>query len=284
MKILIAGSSGFVGKSLVNHLSNKYEVYGLSRRESPTTHYKFDVVNPQIKKLLNDINPDIMIHTMKLPKSIDYYETNKEEGINTEIIGTRNLVDWVVERNRKFIFMSTDYVYEGKTNNYNEESETKPVNYYGELKLQAEKIVQENIKNYTILRPTVVFGHTLDSNNFLMDILNAKEKKKIVCDQISNPTDMKVLADYVEGVIEKDVRELFVATGPESISRFDFTMMIAEIFNLNKDLFQKVSTAELGQIAKRPLNNGTDSSKIRSYLNYDCSSLYESLNRIKRAT
>lgn len=283
MKILIAGSSGFVGKSLVQRLSKNYEVYGLSRRESPTTHYRLDVTDQNLKGLLDNINPDILIHSVKLPKSVDYYETNKQEAENTEIRGTTNLVEWAVKRKRKLILISTDYVYEGKTNNYNEESETKPVNYYGELKLKTENIVSNNLEDYLILRPTVIFGYVPNDSNFLMQILNAKERRKIPYDQISNPTDINVLADYMQFLIEKDARGLFVTTGPESVNRYDFTLMIADIFSLDKSLFMPVSTQELGQTAKRPLNNGTDSSKIRNYLNYDCPSVYNSLKKIKES-
>lgn len=283
MKILITGSSGFVGKSLVQRLSKNYEVYGLSRTESPTTHYKFDVSAPNIKDLLSHINPDILIHSVKLPKSVDYYETNRKEAENTEIRGTENLVAWALQNKNKFILMSTDYVYEGKTNNYNEESETKPVNYYGELKLKTENIVRNSLEDYLILRPTVIYGYIPGDFNFLMQILNTKEKRKIPFDQVSNPTDISLLEDYIKYLIEKDARGLFVATGPESINRYDFTLMIAEIFEMDKTLFMPVSTQELGQIAKRPLNNGTDSSRIRNYLNYDCPSVYTSLKKIKES-
>lgn len=283
MKILVTGSSGFVGKSLVRGLSKNYEVCGLSRRESDTTHFRADITSPDIKNLLNNINPDLLIHSVKLPKSVDYYEFNREEARNTEIGGTTNLVDWSRERKIKLILISTDYVYEGKTNNYREDSETKPVNYYGELKLQIERIVSNNLENYIILRPTVIFGYVPDDSNFLMQILNTKEKKRIPYDQISNPTDINVFADYTQSLIEKNATGLFVAAGPESINRYDFTLMIADIFSLDKALFMPVSTQELSQIAKRPLNNGTDSSRIRNYLNYSCPSLYESLQRIKRS-
>ncbi len=283
MKILITGSSGFVSRSMVQELRKDHEVYGLSRRESPTTDYQIDITNNNITPLLSSIAPDILIHSVKLPKSVDYYETNRKEAENTEIKGTTNLVNWASQNKKKFILMSTDYVYEGKTNNYNEESETKPVNYYGELKLKTENIVRNSLEDYLILRPTVIYGYIPGDFNFLMQILNTKEKRKIPHDQISNPTDINILADYTKYLIEKDARGLFVATGPESINRYDFTLMIAEIFNINSSLFMPVSTQELGQTAKRPLNNGTDSSRIRNYLNYDCPSIYTSLKKIKES-
>ncbi len=285
MRIAVIGSSGFVGKNLVERFREswkKYDVYGISTKDSDTTRVTGDIRNKEIKNLLDNINPNIVIHSAKLRGGVDYYENHREEAEKVEIDGTRNLAEWAKKNNKKFILLSTDYVYEGKTNNYDEESETKPVNFYGEMKLKTEEIVKDNLENYVILRPTVIFGYVLGDTNFLMQVvLNTKERRKIPYDQISNPTDINVLMDYTEKFIERDIRGLFVATGPETINRYDFTMQIADVFNLDKSLFEPVRTKELGQIANRPLNNGTNSLKIRNYLNYKCPSLHESLIRIR---
>jgi len=282
MKIVIIGSSGFVGRNLFNDLKKDYEVYGLSRRNSLTTTHQADITNPNINKILDSLNPDVVLHSVKLPKPVDYYETHKNEAIETELKGLGRIAKWVGENNKKLIYISSNYVYPGETNNYDENSTPKPLNVYGNLKFQAENLVKKFVKNYAILRTIVVFGYEKEGKNFLMQMLNSKEKKNIPSDQIDNPTSISVLSKYAKGVIEKDIRGLFVATGPETMSRVDFAYLIADVFKLNKSLINPVSTKELNQLAKRPLNNGANSSKIMATLDYTPPTIIESLNIIKK--
>lgn len=279
MKILITGSAGFVGSYLFNYLKPENQIYGLSRRKGENTTHSFDITNPEVRKLLDETAPDIIIHLAALT-NVDYCEEHSEEALNINVSGTKNLAEWCKENRKKMIYISTDYVYPGEKNGYDEDSETGPVNFYGETKLEAEKIVRR-VNNWVILRPTVIFGYQKEGANFLMQMLNAKTPKKVCDDQISNPTDIKVLCEYINGIIKKDIRGLFVATGRDTLDRFSFALLIAEVFGLNRDMIVRVKTSDLNQKAKRPLNNGTNSSKIRKILDYNCPSLRESLESIK---
>ena len=281
MKILITGSSGFVGRNLFSSLEKDFEVIGLSRSKSETTNFIGNICDEEnIQNSLNHIKPDLIIHSAALT-NVDYCEENKEEAWNVNVKGTLNLVKWAVVNRKKIIYISTDYVYPGKINNYDENSEVEPVNFYGKTKLAGEKIVSI-LSDYLILRPTVIFGYDKNGKNFLMQLLGLKDKKKIVYDQISNPTDVKVLCDYIKISINKNISGIFVATGPETLDRLSFSFLVAEIFGLNKELFIKTDTSSLGQKAIRPLNNGTNSLKIRNLLDYKCPSLRESLENIKK--
>ena len=279
VKILVTGSAGFLGKNVFNYLKDKHQLYGISRRTSQTTTHPSDITNQTIEQLLNNLNPDIIIHTAALT-GVDYCESHKEEAWKTNVLGTENLINWCKKNSKKMIYISTDYVYPGILNNYDENSEVNPISVYGITKLEAERKVRA-LKNWTILRPTVIFGYDKGGNNFLMQMLTLKEKRKIPFDQISNPTDVKVLCEYIDKVIDSKIEGIFIATGPETIGRYEFALLIAKIFNIDKSLLERTSTAELNQIAKRPLNNGTNSSKLMSTLNYKCPTLQQSLELIK---
>lgn len=279
MKILITGSAGFVGKNIFHYLSSLHEVFGVSRRTGETTTYQGDITKDEIFNILDKINPNVIIHSAALT-NVDYSEEHLEETWLQNVAGTWNLISWCEKNKKKMIYISTDYVYPGKINNYDEESELEPVNVYGKTKLAAEYLVK-NLPNFAILRPTVIFGYDKLGTNFLMQMLNLKESRKICDDQISNPTDIGVLCEYVKRIINQDIRGLFVATGPETIDRYKFALLIADVFGLDKKLILKVKTSDLNQKAKRPLNNGTNSSKIQEVLNYNCPTLRESLEKIK---
>ncbi len=280
MKILITGSAGFVGKNLFSSLNKNYEVYGISRRASTTTTHQADITSLKIFEILDIINPNIIMHCAAL-SNVDFCEEHRAEAIMTNIIGTHNIVSWAAMHHAKIIYISSDYVYAGETDGYNEESETKPVNFYGEIKLISEKLVSE-ISGSVILRPTVVFGYDIGGNNFLMQMLSLKEKRKIPRDQWSNPTDVRILCDYVREAIIKNIEGTYVATGPETLDRYSFALLIADVFGINKELLQPVVTETLHQKAKRPLHNGTDSSRIRSLISYSCPSVRTSLEDIKK--
>ena len=279
VKILVTGSAGFLGKNVFNYLKDKHQLYGISRRTSQTTTHPSDITNQTIEQLLNNLNPDIIIHTAALT-GVDYCESHKEEAWKTNVLGTENLINWCKKNSKKMIYISTDYVYPGISNNYDENSEVSPISVYGITKLEAERKVQ-TLKYWTILRPTVIFGYDEGGNNFLMQMLALKEKRKIPFDQISNPTDVKVLCEYIDKVIDSKIEGIFIATGPETIDRYEFALLIAKIFNIDENLLERTSTVEFNQIAKRPLNNGTNSSKLRSILNYKCLTLHQSLESIK---
>lgn len=279
MKVAITGSAGFVGKNLFHNLKGDYEVYGISRRQSQTTQYKQDITGERIFEVLDEINPEVIVHSAAIA-SMDSCELNQNEAQKINVAGTANLASWAGENKGKLIFISTEAVYPGITNDYDENSQTDPVNFYGKTKLIAEKEV-ETLENFVILRPTCVFGFDKGGKNFLMQLLTAKQEKKVPYDQICNPTDVSVLVDYTRGVIEKDLRGLFVATGRETMSRAEFADLASDVFSLDKTLFKKVSVSSMGRSAPIPLNNGTNPSKILRALDYCCPSVKESLERIK---
>ena len=281
MDIVVLGSSGFIGKKLVKRLREQYTVYGLSRSPSEFTDFQVDASSEDTITLLRRLNPDIIINSIKLPQSIDYYETHEAEAEIAEIESMTNTSEWAEENKKKIIMISTDYVYDGITGDYNEESETNPLNLYGKLKLKAEGIAK-NVENHAILRTTGVFDYIPNDKNFLMQIIDAKEERKIPYDQISNPTSINVLGYYIEKVIKEDMRGLYIAAGSYPIDRFSLALTIAGVFDLNVNLFKRVKTSELGQIAKRPLNNSLDNSKITNLLHYNCPTVLESLRLIKR--
>lgn len=286
-KVLILGSSGFVGSFTYNYLRNIYKVVGVSRNKSPFVDEIGDITNiDDMNNIIKKYKPEIVIHCVKLPVGVDYYETHKEEGYKIDVEGTKNIVNCIKKYipNSKFIYISSDYVYDGIKGNYTEDDKEKPINYYGIMKLEAERISQ-SLNNFLILRPTVIFGLHPNGKNFFMQLLeNQKNKKsmKIPTDQISNPTYIKLLVEVIKKSIEKDLRGIYIATGPESISRYNFALKLAEHFNFEKSLLLEVKTNELNQIAKRPLNCSTIPKKIQKDLNYDFPSLDESVINLKK--
>ncbi|MBN2251904.1 MAG: SDR family oxidoreductase [Candidatus Altiarchaeota archaeon] len=287
VKVLITGVSGLVGSFTYLRLKRDHEVLGTSRNRSEYTDHVLDLTDrKKTAELVEKTTPDLIVHCAKIAKSVDYCEANREECRLVNATGTKNLVDALGSSgsDAKFIYLSTDYVYDGKKGGYTEKDDPNPVNYYGQSKLEGETYAAQ-LTNHLILRTTVVYGYHAGGNNFFMQLLdrqNKREPMKVPCDQISNPTYVHLLMEIIERSINKDLKGLYLATGPEPIGRYDFALKIADYMDYDKSLLEKVSTPELKQDAERPLNCSTNPEKLQHDLAFRFPSLDDSLDHLKK--
>ncbi len=282
-KILITGSGGFVGKNLYQTLKQDFEILGIGKCKKECVDKKLDVTD---KKLLNEelnkFNPDVIVHLAAL-SNVEKCEVEKEFANEQNVSSIKNLVNWAQEKNKKVIYVSSDYVFDGIKGDFDENDKEHPIQYYGQTKLAGEKIVS-SLKKYLILRPTVIYGWDLGGMNFLMQLYrNQKEGKemKIPMDQISNPTYVLDLCDLIKKTIESDRYGTFISTGDEIFNRFDLALKICECMDWNKDLLIPVETKSLGQVAKRPLNNSTCNTRVKKSFDFEFHGLEENLKALK---
>ncbi len=280
MKILITGSNGLLGTKLMNILSN-FNVIGIDLRSSNSMNLKLpenDITKNEIIKKIEEIRPDIIIHTAAYT-DVDKCEIEKEKCYDVNVNGTKNIIEAAKLVNAKIIYISTDFVFDGKKRNYSEDDKPNPSIYYSKTKFEGEELV----KKYLIIRSSVLYGYNNknDNSNFVKWVIeNLKENKriKVVNDQINNPT----LIDDICYAITKLINQtgIFHVTGSEAISRYDFALKIAEVFNLNKDLIEPITSEELNQKAIRPKDVSLDTLKIKS-LGINMSNIKQGLLKMK---
>jgi dTDP-4-dehydrorhamnose reductase len=289
-KILITGVSGLLGSKMAYLFSRETSwetlgTYNRNRIDIPASMHKTDLANEkEVNKLVSSINPDVIIHTAALT-GVDYCETHKEEAWRVNVDGTRNIAEIAEKINAKLIYISTDYVFDGEKGMYKENDQTHPVDYYGETKLEGEKVVKETCDGYLIVRPSVLYGWNPVKLNFvtwMIKELKEGNKINIVKDQFNTPTLADDLAELILEMIKKEALGIFHTSGSERISRFDFALKIAGIFELNKNLIKPTTSDKLNWIAKRPMDSSLDVSKIsriRKPLNVE-----DSLRRMRGLT
>ena len=284
MRILITGSSGFVGKNLMRALKTEHEVFGVDHKASEWATHVADITDRDaIKKVVDGVKPDVIVHTAALA-NVDYVETHRDEAYAINVRGTKNLLESTQGSDTHVVFISSDYVYDGVTGNFNEKSSLNPISWYGQNKVDAEQFVERH-KRHLILRPTVIFGWDPGGKNFFMQVLeNQREKRtmRVPKDQVSNPTYVRLLTKVIERSIAKGLTGTFVSGGRESMDRYTLGLTICDVFGFDKALLIPMETKELGQIAKRPLNCSTDSSRIREALGMTFPSIKESLDELKQ--
>lgn len=270
MKILVSGSSGLLGKRIIRnlHKSGK-DVVGISRRAGPFTSSLIDLsVNSyKIFNLLNLFNPSAVIHCAAMTH-VDACENNKREAYTTNVKATQAIAEWCIDNHARLVYISSDYVYPGNDNGYDESSPVGPVNFYAQTKLGGEIAVRQ-VPHHLILRPVVIFGYDKNSQNYFMQMLSLRDipkPREVPYDQISNPTEVGLLARSTISALEQGLEGVYVATGPESMNRLTFSQMIADKIGFSRELLFGMSTHDLMKkypgMAPRPLNNGTNSSKF----------------------
>lgn len=284
-KILITGSAGFVGKYLYQLLKTDFSVFGIDRKESDFTDKIVDISDTgELDNALNILKPEIIIHSAAY-SYVDGCEMNKDLAYKINILPLNIIVNWSKLNNARLLFLSSDYVYDGIKGKFTEKDKENPLQYYGQTKLDGEKIIISNLKNYIILRPTVIYGRDPEGMNFFMQLYHSHvggKKMIIPIDQISNPTFILDLCDLIKKISKKPESEgVYIATGKESIGRYDFALKIFQYMGWEKELLIPEKTEKISQAAKRPLNNSTDSSKVCRDFDFQFKNIDYNLGLIK---
>ncbi|MCK5357915.1 MAG: dTDP-4-dehydrorhamnose reductase [Elusimicrobiales bacterium] len=290
MKILIIGADGQVGKHLYSSAikTGGFTVAGTYRNPKNNTVPGFlylDLTKPEtIKKVFESVRPDTVILCSAMTH-VDNCERYKEEARNINVEGARRVAENCKIFNCRLVFFSSEYVFDGTSGPYSETDDTNPISEYGKTKLEGEKIVSAS-SDSLIIRTTVVYSYEPESKNFLMQVLRkgaSKEKMNIVNDQYSNPTNAAELADFTLKLIKLKKSGIYNVVGKDLMNRYEFALKICEVFNLNSGLIAPERTANLNQIAPRPLKAGLKTDKISSELNQAPSGAESSLKAIKNS-
>ena len=158
-----------------------------------------------------------------------------------------------------FVYLSTEYIFDGHSGPYQEDDEPNPINVYGRSKLAGERAVLNSHPTALVLRTTVVYGPDPRRRNFLYSLLSALRAERtfrVPADQISTPTYNQDLARVAGELVGRRAEGVLHVCGPELLSRYDFAHAAASALGLDVRLLEAVSTARLGQRAARPLSAG----------------------------
>jgi len=291
-RILITGSNGMLGQRAVQFYSSKenVELLATSVEEKSVVdsveYIPSDIKNrDEIKKVIHDYYPDFIIHTAAFT-NVDLSEKLREDAWKINVKGVEYIAEAARAIDAHIIHISTDYIFDGKDGPYSENAKPNPVGYYGRTKLASENALKISGTFFTILRTNVLYGIALNSRpdfvRWVINSLNKKENIKIVKDQINNPAFIDDLVQGINKIIDFKKTGTYNIGGKEFLSRYDFTLQIAEYFHLDKKLITPITTEELKQPARRPLNSGLIILKAETELGYKPHTINESLAAMKK--
>ena len=280
MKVFVTGVGGQLGHDVMNELHKRgYEgvgsdiapVYGGVADGSPVTsmpYVQMDITDKAaVEAVISQVNPDVVVHCAAwtaVDMAEDDDKVEKVRAINAG--GTQNIADVCKKLDCKMVYISTDYVFDGQGEQPWEPDckDYKPLNVYGQTKLEGELAVANTLKKYFIVRIAWVFG--LNGKNFIKTMLNlgkTHDTLRVVCDQIGTPTYTLDLAVLLVDMIETEKYGYYHATNEGGyISWYDFAREIFRQAGMNTQVIP-VTTAEYGlSKAARPFNSRLDKSKL----------------------
>lgn len=276
--ILITGSNGLLGQTLVNRLLNsEYKIIALSRGDNRNinykgyTYYNIDLIQSEkLTQIIDKEKPNYIINTAAIT-NVDYCETHQGEcdAVNVDLV--KVLIKASEKIKAHLIHISTDFVFDGKTGYYKEDDATNPLNYYGLSKLKSEQLFENTSISYTILRTILVFGilPNLNQANILLWLLD-KMKNKIpltmVDDQLRMPTYVEDLASACLASIDLNKTGLYHISSNNMMNMYELAIKVAQIFKFDTNLITAIPTEKLHQPAKRPKTTGFNIQKAEKEL------------------
>jgi len=285
-KLLVTGASGLLGSKIVEIAKNDYTVIPLHKTKPlHSNSLKLDITSTaEVLNLFHKLKPYAVIHAAS-ETNVDKCETQEEHAWKINVEGTRNVAA-ACKAGTKLIYISTDYVFDGKKGNYTEDDTPNPINYYAVTKLEGEKQVVQNCKNFAILRTSVLYGWHPFKQNFATWVITQLEQNKeitVVEDHYNTPTLADNLAEMAIEAIQKDLQGVYHACGSERIGRYEFARQIAKAFGLNQSPIRPIKMEQLtAWIAKRPKDSSLNTDKIRSQLEAKPLNITEGLDRMKK--
>lgn len=233
--ILTTGFSGLVGTRIAELLGDDFEFTDLSLTTG------VDITNcDDVEKMVEDSSAKIILH-LAAKTDVDGCEDDKvlgEEGAAwlVNVVGTQNIVAAAKKYGKRVVYISTDFVFDGTKEYYNENDTPNPVNWYGYTKYEGERRVMEGTLSHTIVRIAYPYrSFYKEKADFVRRIiakLKAKEEIWAVTDHIFTPTFIDDIALAFKILLNRELNGIYHVVGSQSLTVNEATKLIAEKFSL----------------------------------------------------
>lgn len=267
MKIGIFGASGLVGYEFFKYCQGlNLDVLGTYNTTKRAGLVQLDILQDNGFDIFASC--DIVIIAGAI-SNIDHCETEKDFSYKINVEKTINLMKVLIEGGIKIVFLSTDAVFDGMKGNYDEEDSINPVNAYGKFKVEAENFLMNNTKNYLIVRLAKNYKRSFTCKSVFSDILESllrEEEVRLAYDLIGNLTEVTSTVIALYKLLQCNARGVFHVAESIFRSRYEFGILLAEEYGLNKNLIRRVSVDEFSLKAKRASNLSLNVAKFNQLI------------------
>jgi len=238
LKIALTGADGLVGSRIVELLKEDFEFI-------PIPQSQMDIINAdQVKNVLQGIDFDIFLH-LAAYTNVAGAEQQKDLAFKINLDGTKNVFETVSKKGKKFIYISTDFVFDGTSPPYFEDSTPNPIAVYAASKYEGEKIVKDQAMIVRIAYPyRASFDIKKDFFRTFKSYLEQKKPLTMITDSLMTPTFIDDIAYGLKHLFKDFTPETFHLTGGKAISPYEAALLVAKKFNLDKSLIGKITYEE----------------------------------------
>lgn len=271
MKVFIAGASGLLGSNCMKHFREQgWEVKGsyFSYKTEDTVFYNTLQPEDPGNFDIQSFAPDVIVHCGALTH-VDYCEQHPEESYTQTVQSSINLIAMAKLCNAKMVYISTDYVFDGKSGPYTEDAPVNPISVYGRHKLEAEQMTLKEIPGALVLRITNVYGDEARGKNFVARIVQQCEEGKALTlklpyDQFASPTNAWDIARAMFVLLRDGKTGIYHTGSTDFMNRVELALTVLKYFPGAQYELIPSDTVSLQQPAARPLIGGFVCMKFRS--------------------
>ncbi|MHB8540298.1 MAG: SDR family oxidoreductase [Candidatus Acidiferrales bacterium] len=286
--LLITGATGLLGSNLIRQAVGSYAVIGWAQSAANISagcavEY-FDLTHTDLTlERLRELRPDVIVHCAAMT-DVEQCEREPKIARAINVDATRTLAQWSAQHGAHFVFISTDSVFDGRCGHYGEDDEPAPINEYARTKLAAEKVARECHSDALILRTTFYgwsAGRKASLGEWMFKTLVRREPLAAFPDVRFNPLLVNDLARIILDMIARQAAGLFQAAARSECSKYEFALLIAEMFGFGAHEVRPTSVEDFGFHARRPKNTTLAVDKITQFLDREMPSVEEGLRSFK---
>ena len=275
---------GFLGEYVLQEFKKNGHTVNSSRLKNCSNEdFKLDISDlNSIFEVIEKTKADLLINCAAIT-DLDFLEKNPDVGFEINSIGAKNIAIASKKYNAKLIHISTDGIFDGINGMYDENDIANPINTYGKTKLLAEKYVKQESNNYLILRTNFIGFDPSGGNllNWMITKLSNNEEIVGFSDVYFTPLEISYLSHLIYKLSSIQKNLVLHLSSNQKISKYDLALMVAEIFNLDKNLIKKGSISELNLTAPRPKDTSLSNIQTQKILDEKFPSLRNTLKKIK---
>ena len=272
-RVLITGGTGLLGQSLLERVPAGVEPIGFYHRLLPPKEWReqfrqVDVLRESVLlDSVNELKPRTVIHAASVG-GVDEAERDPESVRLVNVEGTRNLLRACERTGANLIFISSNAVFDGSSPPYSENSPLRAANRYGQIKIEAERLVRSSCVPHLIVRPILMYGWPLKGGRGnavtrWLEKLEKGEPVEVAEDIISMPLWVGDCSRTIwEGTL-KERRGIVHAAGADRVNLAQFAREVCSVFGCNPELIHPVQSKELAGLAPRPPDTSFQIERMR---------------------
>ena len=265
------GASGLLGEGF-QHISKdtKNEFILCYTKNKILNAEQLDITkNDAIKSFFKIHKPDVTINCSAIT-DLDFCEKNKSHVLDVNTLGAKKLAQACNVHNSHLIHISTDYVFDGQAGPYQENDMPNPISYCGQTKRKSEELVLKENENFCVVRTGMLYGWSQNKQNLATMITSELRNNR----QVKLINDLQVSPSYTDNVAEMilklalmKISGIFNVANSSIVTRYDFGLLLSEVFELNKSLIKPISSKDFHWNVPRPHKGGLLLDKVSKVLN-----------------